>query len=55
LAKYAVSSATAQFWFAVGTEIDVDRHGDLPACARRSWSTCEDVLRAAEQSELAEF
>jgi ribonuclease HII len=33
----------------------VDRHGDLPACARRSWSTCEDVLRAAEQSELAEF
>jgi ribonuclease HII len=33
----------------------VDRHGDLPACARRSWATCEDVLRAAEQSELAEF
>lgn len=33
----------------------VERHGDLPACARRSWATCEDVLRAAEQSELAEF
>ena len=33
----------------------VDRHGDLPACARTSWSTCEDVLAAAEQSDLAEF
>ncbi|WP_253736481.1 ribonuclease HII [Halohasta salina] len=33
----------------------VDRHGDLPACARRSWSTCEDVLAAAEQTSLGEF
>ena len=33
----------------------VDRHGDLPACARRSWSTCEDVLAAAEQASLGEF
>jgi len=33
----------------------VDRHGNLPACARTSWSTCEDVLAAAEQSDLAEF
>ena len=33
----------------------VDRHGELPACARASWSTCEDVLAAAEQSDLAEF
>jgi len=33
----------------------VDRHGDLPACARASWSTCEDVLAAAEQSGLDEF
>ena len=33
----------------------VDRHGDLPACARRSWSTCDDVLAAAEQSGLADF
>lgn len=33
----------------------VDRHGNLPACARASWSTCEDVLAAAEQSDLAEF
>jgi len=33
----------------------VDRHGELPACARASWSTCEDVLAAAEQSDLSEF
>jgi len=33
----------------------VDRNGDLPACARASWSTCEDVLAAAEQSTLGEF
>jgi len=33
----------------------VDRHGELPACARASWATCEDVVTAAEQSELAEF
>jgi ribonuclease HII len=30
-------------------------HGELPACARASWSTCADVLAAAEQSSLAEF
>ena len=29
--------------------------GDLPACARRSWSTSQDVLAAAEQSALSEF
>ena len=33
----------------------VDRHGDLPACARTSWATCGDVLAAAEQSDLADF
>lgn len=33
----------------------VDREGELPACARASWGTCEDVLAAAEQSSLAEF
>ena len=33
----------------------VREHGALPACARSSWSTCEDVLAAAEQSALAEF
>ena len=33
----------------------VDRHGELPACARASWATCEDVVAAAEQSDLAEF
>ncbi|WP_049985168.1 ribonuclease HII [Halobellus rufus] len=29
--------------------------GELPACARASWSTCADVLAAAEQSALSEF
>ncbi|RLM36602.1 ribonuclease HII [Haloarcula sp. Atlit-120R] len=33
----------------------VERHGELPACARRSWSTCDDVLAAAEQASLGEF
>ena len=33
----------------------VERHGDLPDCARSSWSTCDDVLAAAEQSTLGEF
>ncbi len=33
----------------------VDSHGDLPGCARRSWSTCEDALAAAEQSALDSF
>ena len=33
----------------------VGTHGDLPDCARRSWSTCEDVLAAAEQSALDSF
>jgi ribonuclease H, mammalian HI/archaeal HII subfamily len=33
----------------------VDHHDELPACTRTSWATCEDVLAAAEQSELAEF
>ena len=33
----------------------VAEHGDLPACARRSWSTCEDLLARAEQSALDEF
>lgn len=30
-------------------------HGDVPDCARRSWSTCADALAAAEQSGLDEF
>jgi ribonuclease HII len=33
----------------------VEATGDLPACARTSWSTCEDVLAAAEQSGLDDF
>jgi ribonuclease HII len=33
----------------------VDEHGELPACARESWATCEDVLAAATQSALGEF
>ncbi|WP_255197144.1 ribonuclease HII [Halorarius litoreus] len=30
-------------------------HGELPDCARASWSTSQDVLAAAEQSGLDEF
>lgn len=33
----------------------VRERGELPACARRSWSTCEDLLAAAEQSTFEEF
>jgi ribonuclease HII len=33
----------------------VSDHGELPACARSSWKTCEDVLAAADQRTLAEF
>ncbi len=33
----------------------VAEHGELPGCARASWSTCEDVLAKAEQSALSEF
>ncbi|QWC18498.1 ribonuclease HII [Halorubrum sp. 2020YC2] len=33
----------------------VDDTGELPDCARESWSTCEDALAAAEQSALDEF
>jgi ribonuclease HII len=33
----------------------VAAEGCLPDCARRSWSTCEDVLAEAEQSGLGEF
>jgi ribonuclease HII len=33
----------------------VRNNGELPACARRSWATCDDVLAAAEQSSLSEF
>lgn len=30
-------------------------HGDVPPCARRSWSTCEELLAANEQSALGDF
>ncbi|WP_254546077.1 ribonuclease HII [Halomarina pelagica] len=33
----------------------VREHGALPACARSSWKTCDDVLAAAEQSSLDAF
>jgi ribonuclease HII len=33
----------------------VEDHGTLPPCARSSWSTCEDLLAAREQSALGEF
>ncbi|TQQ81256.1 ribonuclease HII [Halonotius terrestris] len=33
----------------------VDATGEVPPCARRSWSTCEELLTAAEQSGLDDF
>jgi ribonuclease HII len=33
----------------------VEENGELPDCARTSWSTCDDVLAAAQQSSLGEF
>ncbi len=30
-------------------------HGTLPAIARRSWQTCQDLLATAEQANLDEF
>ncbi|WP_435177609.1 ribonuclease HII [Halorussus sp. AFM4] len=36
-------------------EAFVAEHGRLPDCARRSWSTCDDVLAEAAQSGLGDF
>ncbi|MGM0604329.1 MAG: ribonuclease HII [Halobacteriota archaeon] len=36
-------------------ETYVRERGDVPDCARRSWSTCSDLLAAADQSSLEEF
>ncbi len=47
---YPSDPATREFLARV-----VDETGELPACARRSWSTCEDVLAAARQRALSEF
>ncbi|THE64923.1 ribonuclease HII [Salinadaptatus halalkaliphilus] len=33
----------------------VDDHGELPAFARESWSTCQDILAAAQQTGLEQF
>ena len=33
----------------------IDTHGDLPACARRSWQTSQDALAAAAQTELGAY
>jgi len=33
----------------------VREHGELPAAARESWTTCRDALAAVEQSDLDEF
>jgi ribonuclease HII len=33
----------------------VEQTGDLPPFARASWSTCDDVLAAAEQAGLGDF
>ncbi len=47
---YPSDPATREFLARV-----VEETGELPACARRSWSTCEDVLAAARQRALSEF
>ncbi|NEU55609.1 ribonuclease HII [Halorussus sp. MSC15.2] len=47
---YPGDSTTREF-----LETFVAETGRLPDCARRSWSTCEDVLAAAEQSGLGDF
>lgn len=36
-------------------EAHVAEHGSLPECARRSWTTSQDVLEAAEQTALSAF
>lgn len=36
-------------------ETYIAAHGDVPACARRSWATCDDLLAAASQSGLSDF
>jgi len=33
----------------------IETHSEIPDCARRSWSTCTDLLAAAEQSALEDF
>ncbi len=33
----------------------IESEGELPECARRSWSTCADLIAAAEQSGLTDF
>jgi len=33
----------------------VDRHGELPPCARTSWQTSKDILAAQDQLSLTEF
>jgi ribonuclease HII len=33
----------------------LETHGELPDCARTSWSTCDDLLAAHEQSGLDQF
>lgn len=47
---YPSDPATREF-----LEIYVAEHGTVPSCARRSWSTCEQVLANEEQSGLGQF
>lgn len=47
---YPSDSVTRSF-----LETHVETHGALPPCARRSWRTSRDVLRANGQTDLAEF
>lgn len=47
---YPGDPATREF-----LETYVSTTGELPACARASWSTCDSVLAAATQSDLHDF
>jgi ribonuclease HII len=47
---YPSDPTTRQFLEAYAAE-----HGTVPPCARRSWSTCEDVLAGVEQAGLEDF
>lgn len=47
---YPGDSTTTKFLSAY-----VADHGELPSCARTSWTTCDRILDDAGQQELAEF
>lgn len=47
---YPSDSTTREF-----LETYLAETGELPACARHSWKTCEELVAAAEQAGLADF